>query len=243
MNIEKFRLDEINTEKPYQIKLEADIDFYNRSATHAEKAKFFSSGLTLNATYFSEKHCYLLIGEMAYVENNSNNILNNGNLHFRTTFFRKNKFSTEVYVQAQYDKFRGLTDRYLVGMAEMWRIMEGEKFDWHLAAGPMFEYERWREPSGEGAQKKRLPKLSTYTTVRWKISETVDMNAIFYYQVGYDNHDDLTRHRVSNNTNLNFKITEKLSFHSGISIAYEDKPIVPITDFIYSIENGISLDF
>lgn len=243
LNIEKARLDDISSEKPYHIKVEADVDFYNRSATNAEKAKFFSSDLTLNATYVSEKHAYLLIGELAYVENNSNSILNNGNLHFRTTFFRENRFSTEVYTQGQFDKFRGLTDRGLVGAAERWRITTGEKFDWHLATGPMFEYERWRSPDAEGFRHKRMLKLSTYTTVRWKISEYIDFNTVVYYQVGRDRDDDVTRHRISNNTNLNFKINEKLSFKTGVSLAYEDKPIVPITDFIYSVENGISLNF
>lgn len=243
LNIEKSRLDSLNPEKPYQIKLEANINFYNRSATNAEKAEFFSTEAALNATYAPGKHAYLLIGEISYVENNSENILNNGNLHLRTTFNRRNKFSTEVYIQVQYDNFRGLTDRVLAGVAERWRIVESGKFDWHLASGPMFEYERWRVPENEGYRQKRLPKLSSYTTLRWKISETVDFNTIVYYQVGYDSEDESTRHRVSNNSNLNFKITKKLSFHTGISIAFEDKPIVPITEFIYSVENGISLDF
>ncbi len=243
LNIEKSRLDSLNPKKPYQIKFEANVDFYNRSATNAEKAEFFSTEGVLNATYAPGKIAYLLIGEVSYVENNSKNILNNGNLHFRTTFNRWNTFSTEAYIQGQYDNFRGLTDRVLVGVAERWRIIESKKFDWHLASGPMFEYERWRVPEKEEIRQKRLPKLSTYTTFRWKISETIDFNTIVYYQVGYDSEDDITRHRVSNNSNLNFKITKKLSFHTGISIAYDDKPIVPITEFIYSVENGISLNF
>lgn len=243
LNIEKSRLDSLSREKPYQVKLEANIDFYNRSATNDEKAEFFSTEAALNATYAPGAQAYLLIGEINYVENNSNNILNNGNLHFRTTFNHRKTFSTEVYVQGQYDNFRGLTDRVLVGIAERWKVIENEKFDWHVAAGPMFEYERWRTPDGEEIKQKRLPKLSSYLTLRWKISDQMDFNTILYYQVGYDKEAELTRHRVSNTTNLNFKINDKLSFHTGISIAYDDEPIVPITEFIYSVENGISLDF
>lgn len=243
LNIEKTRLDSLNPQKPYSVKIEANVDFYNRSATEDDQAKFISTEASLNGTYAPGKHTYLILGEMAYVENNSKNILNNGNLHLRTTFFYRERFSPEAFVQGQYDNFRGLTDRVLAGVAIRWKIIRAEDFDWVLGTGPMYEYERWRMPETKEIVQVRLPKWSTYTTFRWTITETIDFNSIVYYQVGYDNSIELTRHRVSNNTNFNIKITEKLAFHTGISMAYEDEPIVPITRFIYSVENGISFNF
>jgi hypothetical protein len=101
MNIEKFRLDSLSRENPFRLKLEANFDLYNRSATEEDRAEFIALGSEISAIYAPRKHFYMLLGEVSYVENNSSKILNNGNVHIRSTFNFRMRFSPELFAQAQ----------------------------------------------------------------------------------------------------------------------------------------------
>jgi len=243
MNIEKFRLDSLSRKNPFRLKFEANFDFYNRSATAEEQAEFTALGSEISSIYAPGKHFYMLLGEVSYVENNANKILNNGNVHIRSTFYYREKFSPELFGQAQYDDFRGLSDRFIFGGALRWNSIRNKKFMLTFGAGPMYEFERWKSPVDNQTEEVTFLKLSTNLIVRWTIGEHIDFNSILYYQLGYDNEIEAPRNRISNSTNLNFQITTKIAFKTGLRLAYEDRPIVPITKLIYSVENGISLNF
>lgn len=243
MNIEKFRLDSLSRENPLRFKLEANFDFYNRSATAENQAEFIALGSEISSIYAPGKHFYMLLGEISYVENNANKILNNGNVHSRSTFYFRKRFSPELFAQAQYDDFRGLQDRILGGGALRWNAIRNPDFMLTIGSGPMFEFERWTSPVDGSTVEVDFLKLSSNVIIRWTIGEHVDFNSILYYQVGYDREIEASRNRYTNTSNLNFRINDKLSFKTGIRLAYEDRPIVPITKFIYSVENGISLNF
>lgn len=243
LNIEKVRLDSLSKEKPFKLKLEANFDFYNRSATEDERAEFTELGTDISAAYAPGDHFHMLIGEISYVENNDSKILNNGNLHVRNTFNYKKKVTPEAFVQGQYDEFRGLAKRYVAGVALRWLVFREKKFMLRLGAGPMYEYEQWRVPESDEMVEVDFFKLSSNLIIRWSIGTHVDFNTVFYYQIGYDESISSARNRISNNSNLNFKINDTFGFKTGLNFAYEDRPIVPITKFIYSFENGIFLNF
>jgi hypothetical protein len=243
MNIEKFRLDSLSRENPFRLKLEANFDLYNRSATEEDRAEFIALGSEISAIYAPGKHFYMLLGEVSYVENNSSKILNNGNVHIRSTLNFRTRFSPELFAQAQYDDFRGLSDRLIGGGAFRWNAIRKPKFMLTFGSGPMYEFESWVSPVDQEDVEVSFLKLSSNVIVRWSIGDHVDINTIVYYQVGYDDDIEATRNRFTNSTNLNFRINTRISFKTGLRLAYEDRPIVPITKFIYSIENGISLNF
>lgn len=243
LNIEKARLDSLDREKSYRINFETKLNFYNRSASAEEQAKFTSITNDLNAIYAPGKHAHIALGKLSYTENNGISILNNGYIHLRTNFYYRKKWSYEAFGQIQYDSFRGLSDRYLVGGAVRWRAYRDNKFSLALGSGPMYENEIWRKPTEDGYANVSFLKLSSYFIVRWDITDNVNFNTVFYYQVGYDNSIDAARNRLSASTNFNFKISKFLTFTTSIDMVYEDKPIIPITKFIYGVENGLTLTF
>ena len=243
LNIEKARIDSIDDGKAYTINFETKFNFYNRSASKEDQARFASLANDLNAVFAPKKHAYIVLGKLAYTENNGEPILNNGYLHFRTNFNYQKKLSQEAFAQMQYDNFRGLSDRYILGGGIRWRVIQTEKFVGSIGTGPMYEKEIWRNINSEGEQNKDLFKLSSYIILRWDITDNVNFNTIFYYQVGYDDSINAARNRFSSSSNFNFKISDFLSFTTSVSMAYEDKPIIPITKFIYGVENGLTLTF
>lgn len=243
LNIEKARLDSLDKKQSYRINFETKLNFYNRSASAEDQAKFTSLINDLNAVLAPGKHAYIALGKLSYTENNGVSILNNGYLHLRTNFYYREKWNYETFGQIQYDTFRGLSDRYLLGGAIRWRAYRDKKFTLSIGSGPMYENEIWRKPTESGYENVSFLKLSTYFIVRWDIAEHVNFNTVFYYQVGYDNSIDAARNRISSSTNFNFKISKFLTFTTSLEMAYEDKPIIPITKFIYGIENGLTLTF
>ncbi|MEM9051037.1 MAG: DUF481 domain-containing protein [Bacteroidota bacterium] len=243
MNIEKFRLDSLSRKNPFRLKLELNFDFYNRSATEDEQARFTALGSELSTVYAPGEHFYMMLGEVHYVENNAQKILNNGNLHLRSTFNFRKRFSPEIFAQAQYDNFRGLNNRILAGGAIRWNSIVTKDLRLTIGTGPMYEYERWTSPVDQEIVEIQLPKWSTNIIIRCSVNDHIDFNTILYYQVGYDENITAARNRFTNSTNLNFRINEKLSFKFGTRLAYEDRPVVPITKFIYSVENGININF
>lgn len=243
LNIEKIRLDSLDKSNPYRITFESKFNFYNRSGSADDQAKFASFSNDLNAVLAPGKTSYVVLGNLAYTENNGGTILNNGYLHLRTNFNYQKTWSQEVYGQLQYDNFRGLKQRYLLGGGVRWKAIKSKKFDFNIGTGPMFENEVWKIPDNEAFEEVRFLKLSNYFIVRWDLAENVSFNTIFYYQVGYDKNIEAARNRLSSTTNFNFKISEHLSLTTTIAMAYEDKPIIPITKFIYGVENGLTLAF
>jgi len=243
LNIEKARIDSLKSEKAYRINFETKFNFYNRSASAEDQARFATITNDLNAIFAPNQHAYILLGKLAYTENNGESILNNGYLHARVNFNYKNTWSLEAFGQGQYDNFRGLSDRYLLGGAIRWRAIKSENLMAAFATGPMYENEIWRRPIEEGVENVHFLKLSTYMILRWDIAENVNFNTIFYYQVGYDPTIDKARNRLSSSSNINIKISKFLSFTTSIEMVYEDKPIIPITKFIYGVENGLTLSF
>jgi len=242
LNVEKQRLDSLK--KPFNLSFESKFGAFNRSATEDEKAEFINFSSNLNAVYSpNQKDAYVLLGSFQFTENNGKAILNNAYIHARATFNYKKKWSPEVFMQLQDDQFRGLRNRKLAGAAYRWKPIESENFRFIIAAGPMFESEKWRSVETREEKRVELWKLNSYLLLRWDITKTVNFNTIFYYQVGYDRSADLDRQRISNSTNLNFKISDQLSFTVTYQMAYENEPIFPITKFIYSIENGLKLNF
>lgn len=243
LNIEKIRLDSLNQNHPYQINLEAKFNLYNRSASADSRASFASFTSELNGVLAPNEILYITLAKLSYTENNGTNIINNGYAHFRANFRYQNTWSEEGYAQIQYDHFRGLKKRYLLGLAERLRLFNSEQIALHLGSGPMVEHEVWKHPESGRLIRVNFLKLSTYFIARWTISEIIDFNTILYYQVGYDTGIDATRNRISSTTHFNCKISERISFTASISMAYEDKPIIPITGFIYTVENGLILTF
>jgi|SRR5690554_2401206 len=243
LNIEKARLDSLDRKKSYRINFETKLNFYNRSASAEEQAKFTSLTNDLNAVFAPGKHAYIALGKLSYTENNGISILNNGYMHLRSNFNYRKRWSYEAFGQIQYDSFRGLSDRYLLGGAIRWRAYRDDKFSLGIGTGPMYENEIWRKPTENGYENVSFVKLSSYFIVRWDIAENVNFNTIFYYQVGYDDSIDAARNRLSISSNFNFKISKFLTFTTSVDMVYEDKPIIPITKFIYGVENGLTLTF
>ena len=112
-----------------------------------------------------------------------------------------------------------------------------------ISTGGFYEHETWKNPLTEEFVEIGLWKSTNYVRFQKTLSDIVDLNTIIYYQVGYDGSAEVFRHRVSGNVNVNTQFTRILSLNTTFDMSYEDKPIVPVTKFIFSLKTGLAVNF
>lgn len=241
LNIERMRLKK-DTAKALLVKGTAGFNMFNRSAAADDPVNLIGHNVLLNAAYIPGRHSYIFIGRSDYLRINEAPFLNFGFLHGRVNFLREEKFNYEVFVQYSYDNFRGLDPRMIAGGSVRHRLITSKASDLILGIGGFYENELWEHPVDENLVRVQFLKSSNYISFRTTLSEFVDLNMVHYYQVGYDQGIEQFRHRINSNININTKITDRFSLNNAFEMSYEDKPIVPITKFIFSLNLGMSLD-
>lgn len=228
-----------------------DLNFnlliHNRSASADNPVRFTGLGTGADVAYISGFHRYMLINQLNYTAITGNSFISTGYSHFRANFLWRQTLSYELFGQAQYDIGRGLESRYLSGGGLRYTFVNEEKVRLAVGVGAMYERERWRVPVSEESAVAEpylityFLKGTNYLSGRWQVNEYVDFNSIVYYQTGYDRKIKGLRNRFSIDANLNARLGRRLTFFTNFTAAYDSRPVVPIVNFIYSLNNGIKM--
>jgi hypothetical protein len=243
LNVEENRLlsDSVNQ---FYGNLKFRFQIHNRSATQDDKIRYTGLSLASQFGYLSELHNYMLISDLKYNSVTGQPFIRTGYSHFRINFFRENATSYETFTQLQFDLGRGLTLRWLAGGGLRIRLVDEEDLRLYFGPGVMFEREKWENPfDRDEIIEKELIKSTNYLSYFHKLSETTIFNLTLYFQTGYDQESETWRQRYSFDTGLKFNISNKVSFVVDFAWAYETRPVVPILQYIYTLENGIVIAF
>lgn len=198
----------------------------------------FSSRLKLNVARITSRDYYFVIGDYEWARAEKTNIVDDGFLHFRAGFLRKNFVSPEFYFQTQFNDIRGLQQRNLLGAGGLFRLVRKDKILLLLGISAMYEVEKW-DFEGDIANN-WLWKNSSYLSLHWTISSTVNLNSIIYYQARFDT---FFVPRVSGETNINIRVSNRFRFVSSFNYFYDEKPPVDILKWTYTFKNGIGVVF
>lgn len=238
LNMEKYRV-EGDSLKKYAVNFTGRLSLNNRSAAEDNPVNLFGYNFSLHAVYTPKKHAYIFIAHRNFLRINDNPFLNFGFVHARINFYRKKRLNFETFTQLSDDNFRGLNPRVLGGTAARYKLVDKDDSELILGTGAFFEHERWTNPSDNQFVHANFIKSTTNLVFRHKISEHFNLNGVIFYQVGYDAGIEKFRNRYSGDINLNSKITKRLSLNNHFDFSYEDRPIVPITRFIFSFTTGV----
>jgi hypothetical protein len=243
LNVEKTRV-ERDSSHYFTGKLGLNLNLFNRPVGKEGLTDHFI-GLTGNGNigYVSEQNTYLLLGSYNYVRLRGETQVETGYVHGRVTFHRQARLSYEAYAQTQYDYNRGLELRALVGAGIRYAVVRKENLRFYLGTSVMGEHERWHNLQENFYIRKDIPKLSTYASVRLPLNPYLELSSIHYYQVGYDQPASMWRHRFSGDFSVVMKINKWFQLTTNFSHTYENRPIVPIPSYLYSLTNGIQVSF
>lgn len=248
LNIERARVERDSADY-FTGKAGFNFSMFNRNAGKDNPNNFLHLTFNSDLAYISEKHSYLLLNYYNYLlinydnKEQRNTVASNGHIHFRANLLRQRRLSYELFTQFQTDKARGLDLRTLAGAGVRLAVFRHENTSLYFGSGLMHEHETWQSPETGNQIKSDLAKLTNYVSTRAVLNSHVTIEGIVYYQTGYDGRIDSFRNRVSGDTSLLFKLNNVLSFRTGFSCTFEDKPIVPVTKFVYAITNGVQVNF
>ena len=243
LNIERNRLNR-DTARYWTGQIDLNMLLHNRSAQPEAPVRYTSLSTNADVAYTSLRHRYFLVNQLSYSALTGNAFLRTGYSHFRTNFNWRQKLSQEVFAQAQYDIGRGLRERYLGGGGLRYKLSESEKATVALGVGLMYEQERWAYPNEEDRQVTvRMPKNTNYLSLRWQLNTMVHLNTIAYYQHGYDKQFGIWRHRLSGDFNIAATLSNRIRFTTSLTASYDPTPVVPIVNWVYSLQNGIRFAF
>jgi hypothetical protein len=243
LNVEEARLrsDSINQ---FYGNLKFRVQIHNRSATQEEKIRYTGLTMTSQFGYLSEQHNYMLISDLKYNSVTGQPFIRTGYSHFRINWLYENTLSHETFTQVQFDYGRGLNLRWLAGAGLRYRMIDEDNLKLYLGPGLMYEKERWEFPASKDViEEKNLIKSTNYVSYFQKISETATYNLTVYFQTGPDSEADTWRQRYSLDTGLKFNLSDKIAFVVDFTWSYEPRPIIPIIHHLYTLENGIVINF
>ncbi len=243
LNIEKSRIDK-DSANYLAGSGSLGFNFFNRNTGRPKGDNFTGLTATADVVYFSEKHSFFSINSYNYVSLRRETFQHAAYTHLRANFYRKRKFSYETFSQYQYDVARRLEHRYLAGAGLRTALLRSENVNVYLGNAVMYEFEQWLMPnSTDNIVTTRIPKVSNYLSTRAKFNQHVELNAIIYYQTGYDNKLGDFRHRLSGETNITSRITGKLRMKTTFNGTIDNQPVVPLTHFLYNLTTGLQASF
>lgn len=243
LNVEKSRLKE-DSANYFVGKIGLQFTLHNHDVDEDGPNTFIGLTTNTNTAYISEKNSFSLINYINYTALGAKEASHTGYAHFRVNLSRSKPVSTEFFTQYQYDIGRGLRARWLIGSGLRVKLIENKNTTFIFGPGVMYEYESWKSPLEDQATRDmKLIKSTNYLSLRKRITEYIEFNSIAYYQTGYDKVIEDLRHRVSGEINLSINITDKLALATSFNCTFENRPIVPVTRFIYAITNGLEYNF
>ncbi len=224
--------------------INVDFNLNNRSATAEQNITYTGIDGDADLVYVGKKNAYILLNQLNYFKTTTGPLFSTGQAHFRINFLRKRKISYELFSQIQYDQGRKMSLRLLEGGNVRIRLMESSSAKMHIGIGAMYERENWKSLEVEDMIiNKEMIKSTNYINYKQKINENVSFNMSAYYQGGYDQEDEVFRNRISGDAVINVKLTDRLAFNTSFSAQYEDKPIIAINNWVYSLTNGFKFSF
>lgn len=198
-------------------------------------SELYLLGLSPNIVWRHRRHQIFTINELQRVSTDDGAIINKGFSHLRYNFDLGRLPVYEAFAQAQYDKSRDLTARYLAGTGLRLRIVQRESTTFAIGIAGIYEYEELS--SGEIT---KLIRASDYLSFRLRSGDRLTISGTAYLQPAFSDFDDI---RILLEANLAFGITGDLSFTHTLGYRYDSLPPPDIKEYDLSIKNGLSFMF
>jgi len=197
--------------------------------------------------YNKKAHTVLIFNDIDLMLVDSSKIINSGFQHLRYnyTLFDSSFITFETFVQYQYNTIKLLKSRYISGLGPRFKIFENQNLN--LSISTLLMYEQEELSDGKKTQTKVL-KGDFYSTLSLKITEALSINNVTYYQPQLV---QFTNYRISSESNLTFKIANKISLGITYELSFDSNPPTDFTQatpttipkLFYTLSNSIIFNF
>jgi hypothetical protein len=170
-------------------------------------------------------------------------VANDGYAHVRYTRMHWLRYGGEVFAQAQYDEFRLLSRRLLIGAGVRIVFANFERFRLWFGTGALVEFERRdiaaenQPPQGPDPVNMTNPRSSSYLTMLLPIIPNhFFISSTTYVQPRWDIPKDL---QILAESRLQVKVTDHLSVTTDVSIRFDSRPPQTVESTDLRIGNGV----
>jgi len=187
-----------------------------------------------NTTYLqwdNDSWSLLLLNEINYDRAGGVDFENDGFQHLRVSKHLYPRYTSETFVQNQFDPVRKIKNRKLFGTGVRMKLSEKN----FIGVSTFYEL----ETLNNNVVNKDI-RLSTYLQLDFDISEKIQFLTTTYIQPNVKQFSDF---KLSTESQLNFEITKNLSFTNTIEAIYDTYPASGVKEFSYRLQNGIKFNF
>lgn len=228
LNVESVR-SEVDSARTWAGEVKFDVSLDKNRET------VLNLGNEANAAYFSRRHTYLLLNSIDFVSVDSDDVVSKGFFHLRSTFFSRDKWSPELFVQYQYNQNLGLQNRFVGGGGMRYTFLKRPGISGHINSGIMLEHEKW-DTAEQQEVSNSFVKSTSNIVMRGNLTDEVSLLMIGYYQARPDR---FFTPRVISENSLNFRMSENLVFTFNFTLAYDADPVINIPNVTFQLKNGI----
>jgi len=208
---------------------------FNVLAGNSEK---FEVAPNARLDYVGDYWSWFLVGNYKYGESAQTAFANKGFLHWRVTAPFQERLSWEFFTQREFDEFRRITDRSLVGLGLRTALLDketdGDGGDVYLGSGLMSEHEAYQssDPSD-------LIRWTNYLSAGYT-QKTFRIVAIVYLQPAVSDFGNL---RALADTSMHLYLTDQLSWRFSVKASYTSRPQDSVKSYDLDVQNGIGWSF
>jgi hypothetical protein len=148
--------------------------------------------------------------------------------------------SAEAFAQKEFDEFKSLVDRNLLGAGARVAIIGARDssgalpgLEAHVGVGAMFENETY-DIGGERSI--NLVRSTNYLSLDWRFEKTVSFSLVSYFQFDVADIDDF---RSLTQANLAFSLSDNLAITSGVNYFHDGDPEPTVKRYDFEAVNGI----
>ena len=213
-----------------------------------QKKNLVDGSTVIDLTYaLPKKHILIFKGNSDFTTNGNEFLQNSGYLHLRYRDDDTRKFSSEYFLQYQWNGLLGMKSRELAGYNYRWMVLDNSiKNDLFLGLGLMYENENWNYKGVNSSVDYSMYNDTSVTKIRinqyiksaFFINENVDIVLTNFIQSDLKN---ISKPRISTNAAFNFEMLKHLGLSLNFESMYDFKPVVPIDKFIYSIKLQLNI--
>ena len=147
----------------------------------------------------------------------------------------------EVFVQHEYDEFRRLQLRALVGAGPVLDIYDHDDLRLQLGTAYMLEYERLNDDGqpDDGATDLQH-RVSGFLTGNYALDDRVEVTETFYAQPRLTDAADI---RLLNDLAITVKLTDAVSMTTALNIAWDNAPPAGVEELDTALKSSLTVGF
>jgi len=196
--------------------------------------------------YKHEDHLVFAIVRSAYSRvgsgDDAQQIIGNTFEHLRYRWKLSPRFTAEAFAQHEYDQFRRLQLRALVGAGPRVTLLQNPKAGLVFGVAYMLEQEQLSEKDGttDGGSRYTASRMSTYLLFTSALNDVVTFVDTVYWQPRLGDPSDF---RLLDETQLQVKLSEHFTFKTAFVLAHDASPPQTVEKTDTALQTGVSVRF